>query len=196
MSTKPKVATRERLLAAAGELLAERGFRKVSTRSIAERAGVNNALVHYHFGTKSKLLAEAALGMLGADLDVPMTLVRDAESVSAGIGDVLRWLDALDLGDPAVRVLFELTIEAFGDSDVRPLVAAAMEAARAAMTEALASRRDVAAADTAALAGLLIALFDGVMLHRMIDPDLAVDGWAIGAASMSPRRRADWRSRR
>lgn len=43
--------------AAAVELLAERGPRDVTVREIAERAGVNHALVHRHYGSKQELIA-------------------------------------------------------------------------------------------------------------------------------------------
>lgn len=49
-------ATRARILEAADRLFGERGFDATSTRDIAERSGVNKALIHYHFGTKDDLL--------------------------------------------------------------------------------------------------------------------------------------------
>ena len=54
----PASETRERLLAAAGRLFAERGFSAVSVRAIAAEAGVNWSLVGYHFRGKHGLLAE------------------------------------------------------------------------------------------------------------------------------------------
>ena len=47
----------ERLLDAALELFAERGFEATTTKLIAQRAGVPHGLIHYHFGTKHNLLA-------------------------------------------------------------------------------------------------------------------------------------------
>lgn len=44
-----------RLFVAARAVFAERGFDGSSTRAIAERAGLNQALVHYYFGSKEKL---------------------------------------------------------------------------------------------------------------------------------------------
>jgi len=58
------VATRRRLLEAATELFAERGFRRVTVRAICERARANVASVNYHFGDKQRLyreVVEAAL---------------------------------------------------------------------------------------------------------------------------------------
>lgn len=46
---------RGRILAAAAELMGERGFDGTSVQAIADRAGVNKALLFYYFGNKTKL---------------------------------------------------------------------------------------------------------------------------------------------
>jgi len=48
-------ATRHRLIAAASQLFAERGFHGTKARDIAARAGVNLAAANYHFGSKKEL---------------------------------------------------------------------------------------------------------------------------------------------
>jgi len=58
MSAAPDSGTRARLLEAAGELFAERGFRGATLRDIAERAGANLAAANYHFGSKQALYLE------------------------------------------------------------------------------------------------------------------------------------------
>jgi TetR/AcrR family transcriptional regulator, regulator of cefoperazone and chloramphenicol sensitivity len=50
--------TKDRLLAAAGALFAERGFHRTTVRDIAARAGVNVAAGHYHYGSKRALYLE------------------------------------------------------------------------------------------------------------------------------------------
>lgn len=50
--------TRQALIEAAGELLAQHGVGRVSTRAIAARAGENLGTIHYHFGGKEGLLKE------------------------------------------------------------------------------------------------------------------------------------------
>ncbi len=49
--------TRQRLLEAAGEVFAERGFRATTVREICQRAKANLAAVNYHFGDKERLYA-------------------------------------------------------------------------------------------------------------------------------------------
>ena len=46
---------RERLLEAAGEVFAERGFREATVREICRRAKANGAAINYHFGQKEEL---------------------------------------------------------------------------------------------------------------------------------------------
>jgi TetR/AcrR family transcriptional regulator len=50
-------ATKEAILLAAEALFGEVGFDASSTREIAEKCGLNKALIHYHFKSKDDLLA-------------------------------------------------------------------------------------------------------------------------------------------
>jgi AcrR family transcriptional regulator len=51
--------TRQRLLAAASEVFAEKGFWETTNADICERAKANTAAVNYHFGSKEDLYIEA-----------------------------------------------------------------------------------------------------------------------------------------
>lgn len=51
-------ATKEALLRAGTELFAQHGFEGVRVEAIARKAGVNKALISYHFGGKRKLYLE------------------------------------------------------------------------------------------------------------------------------------------
>ncbi len=51
--------TRQRLLAAAAEVFAERGFWEATHAEICEKAGANTAAVNYHFNSKENLYVEA-----------------------------------------------------------------------------------------------------------------------------------------
>lgn len=56
---KQAISTRQALVETAGELFAEHGYDGVSTRMIAESAGVQLGSIHYHFGSKENLYIEA-----------------------------------------------------------------------------------------------------------------------------------------
>ncbi|MEV4433051.1 TetR family transcriptional regulator [Streptomyces sp. NPDC049555] len=51
-------ATRRCLVEAAAELFAERGYDRTTVRAIADRAGVNQALLFRYFGSKTALFGE------------------------------------------------------------------------------------------------------------------------------------------
>ncbi|TRW83370.1 helix-turn-helix transcriptional regulator [Mycolicibacterium sp. 018/SC-01/001] len=77
--------TRERILAVARDLFARNGFDNTSIRSIAGGAGVDAALVHHYFGTKTQLFAAA----IHIPID-PMTVIGPLRDVPVDqIGHVL-----------------------------------------------------------------------------------------------------------
>src|SRR3989304_5650061 len=54
-SEQIKISTRDKILESAIRLFAEKGFSGTTTREIAEKAGVNEALIFRHFSTKRDL---------------------------------------------------------------------------------------------------------------------------------------------
>jgi AcrR family transcriptional regulator len=56
--TVDELTTRAALLDAAAAIMLEEGYAAVSTRRVATRAGLNNALVYYYFGTMDGLFVE------------------------------------------------------------------------------------------------------------------------------------------
>jgi AcrR family transcriptional regulator len=57
--TAARSAAEDALLDAAERLLVELGHAGITTRRLAEEAGVNHGLVHYYFGSNENLLARA-----------------------------------------------------------------------------------------------------------------------------------------
>lgn len=71
------MSTKEHLLQVAGELFALHGIEGVSTRMIADSAGVQLSAIHYHFGSKDKLYVEALDFAMEADSCANFELVID-----------------------------------------------------------------------------------------------------------------------
>jgi AcrR family transcriptional regulator len=97
--------TRQAILTAARELFAAHGVDGVSVRRVAAAAGVNHALVHRYFGTKSEmvaaiLLAEgeamSAMGRPEADAGTSLGALRDVltHALSDGRTSLLLMLRA------------------------------------------------------------------------------------------------------
>jgi AcrR family transcriptional regulator len=61
MANKDVDPTRDRIVEAAGEMFAERGFEATTVRDICHSAGANLAAVNYYFGDKQRLFVEAVL---------------------------------------------------------------------------------------------------------------------------------------
>jgi AcrR family transcriptional regulator len=80
------VTSRERLLQAAVEAFAERGFNATTTRDIASRAGMSPAAVYVHHDTKESLLFTVSVEGHRAALDV----IRTAASIDGDHVDRLR----------------------------------------------------------------------------------------------------------
>ena len=57
MTEHPPATTAERILAAAGEIFGQDGFKAATIRRIAHAARANVASIHYHFGDKEGLYA-------------------------------------------------------------------------------------------------------------------------------------------
>ncbi|MER6504910.1 TetR family transcriptional regulator [Streptomyces sp. NPDC001455] len=110
-------ATRRRLLDAAHDLFAEQGYEATTVRSIAARAGVNQALLFRYFGSKqgllTEVLAQGGLEQLRATPPEELfeTALRSMLTRSAGdSGDrtLEVYLRSIGRGDEAAGTLREL----------------------------------------------------------------------------------------
>ncbi|WP_329743263.1 TetR/AcrR family transcriptional regulator [Dyella sp. A6] len=85
------ISTKDRILAAAETLFAQRGFDGASLRQLTAAAGVNLAAVNYHFGSKERLVEEVFRRRLDTLNQNRLTaLGRLAGHESATLEDVLE----------------------------------------------------------------------------------------------------------
>ena len=169
---KPSARAKEALLQAAAELISEVGWGNVSSRMVAERAGLNNALVHYHFDSMDDLLRRAAENVLTEAFATPTREVWRGR-VAAGMAAAVSWLAEVDVTATETGVLAESLVQARRDARLRAHAAAELEALRTELTRAIATEgKALATIDARGLATLLLAMLDGLLLHRMVDPDL------------------------
>lgn len=163
---------RERLLAAAVELIPERGWTAVSTRVLAERAGVTPSVVHYHFPSLRALLNEAAIGVMRqalAEVDSVLTAApTPTDLVDSMVGSTEQYsgTDSLSL------LSVEAYLAAGRDPQLREEIAALVEQFR----QRIAQRLDGhGVPETAATAAVVAAAIDGLLLHRGLGarPDVA-----------------------
>jgi AcrR family transcriptional regulator len=99
--------TRRALIAAAIEVLRESGFASASARKIAQRAGCNQALVFYHFGSVTDLLV-AALEEVSAQRLAAYQGLLDHTGTFAELAGAARMVFEADLDAGHVRVLTEM----------------------------------------------------------------------------------------
>lgn len=86
---------REEILAAAAALFVENGFAATTTRAIAERVGIRQASLYYHFAGKDDLLMELLTTSVRPSLDVVDAILERAQTHPAG---ALWALTTIDVG--------------------------------------------------------------------------------------------------
>lgn len=161
---------RQRLLDAAAELIAERGWAAVSTRAVAERAGVAPGLVHYHFTSVQALLSRAAIAVM-------RRAAAEAGPLLAGAGDPAELAEALvaSLGaysgtDPVSVLFVETYLAATRDPELRAGVAEVIAQFRTGLAIRLA---EFGVAEPESTAAVLGAAMDGLVLQQALDPTLS-----------------------
>jgi AcrR family transcriptional regulator len=160
---------RQRLLRAAVELIPEIGWTAVSTRTLAQRAGVAPALVHYHFESLQALLRTATVNSMRESLAAVEAIFAHAETSASGLDMLFGVLDTYSGTDPASLLFIEAYLAALRDAQLRQELAAMVLEFDERFAHWLASHGQLAPEATAAL---LAACLDGILLHRALNPRL------------------------
>ncbi len=162
-------ARRAALLDAAVEEIAEQGVAGVTHRAIAARAGMSTSTTSYFFSSLDQLVA-AALHVVGerivARVDAVTAQVVDAELAPHEAID--RFVDAvMSEPEPDTVAQFEIYLECRRRPQLQPTahrIMASIEGGAAASLEAM------GIADAAQRAPMVVALLDGLALHRHARP--------------------------
>ena len=162
---------REKLVRAAASLIPELGWGSVSTRTLAERAGVPAGLVHYHFASVTDVLSEAAVAAVRDLLDAVLAELADL-APPAGVDRLFRALDPLSGTDPASLLVAEAYLAATRDERLRADLHGQLHRFRSGVAGWLAGH---GVAEPDAVAALLAAALDGVVLHRALGPGPGAD---------------------
>ncbi|HUP31480.1 MAG TPA: TetR family transcriptional regulator [Gaiellaceae bacterium] len=157
----------EALLDAAERLLVEGGHAGITTRRLAEEAGLNHGLVHYYFGSIENVLVRTL------ERFTERLVARQRELYAADVPFIEKWRTAMRyLVEEDVRyekVWLELSALSWNRPELRERVAHINTEWRAVLTEALAEPRERLGIEMPleALVSLVMTFNLGIMVERL-----------------------------
>ncbi|MFI6943334.1 TetR/AcrR family transcriptional regulator [Streptomyces sp. NPDC050418] len=165
--------TKQKLIEGALRTLVEQGIAKASARTIATAAGVNQALVFYHFGSVDELLAETCRHAS----EQRVALYRERLDRIDTLADLLvfgREMHEQESADGHVAVLAQLLAGAQTHAPLAPATAAGLELWIAEIEKVLVRVLSASPlgefADPVGLARAVSASFVGIELYEGVDP--------------------------
>ena len=142
---------------------------------MAERAGVNNALIHYYFGSKEEMLRRSLMERVAEDLEAPIGALAGAGGVHEGID---AFFDAMEGAGSDNRLALgtEALLQGLRDEAVREWAVSTLDNTLTAMTALVAAdqqqgkvRSDI---EPEGAALVVIGALDALILYRLAHPDL------------------------
>ena len=179
-----KARTRARLLRAAADVFAEKGFLAATVEEISEAAGFTRGAFYGNFTSKADVLVtileEEYATVFGEVADLVATSEEDDKLPAAQ-----DWFERVTGGDRLDRAVAELWPEALQDPDLRARLARRTAAARdtiAAMISAYCREAGIELpAPVEHFAAISFAIGVGLENQRRLDPDaVPADLFAIG----------------
>jgi AcrR family transcriptional regulator len=177
VSRPRKDEVRGRVLQAAGEVFAERGFTAASLDQVAAAAGFTKGAVYSSFRSKDELF----LALMEAEGAHRVEVVEAALRTTGDLADALAAVGAeLSRRDAPWQLLFlEFWQRAVRDADVRRAFVASRRTLRARVSDVverfLAERPVRTGWDAASLTVVLLALANGLALEALPDPEAVPD---------------------
>jgi AcrR family transcriptional regulator len=173
------------LLDAAERLLVDLGYAGITTRRLAEEAGVNHGLVHYYFGSIETVLVRT-LERFTERLIARQRAMYAAPEIPfiEKWRTAMRYLVAEDVAYE--KVWFELQALSWNRTDLRDSVAHVNDEWRAVLTEAFTEPRERYGIEMPldALVSLVMTVNEGIILERLSGIETGhrellewIDGW-------------------
>jgi TetR/AcrR family transcriptional regulator len=165
--TPARLAAEEALLDAAERLLVDVGYAGITTRRLAEEAGVNHGLVHYYFGSNESLLVRALERFTERLID------RQRDLYAADMPFVEKWRTAMRYlvseDRTYEKIWLELQALAWNNADLRARLARVNAEWRAVLTDAFAEPHRELRIDMPleALVSLVMTFNIGIMVERL-----------------------------
>jgi len=166
VASPARSAAEEALLDAAEVLLLEVGHAGVTTRRLAEKAGINHGLVHYYFGSIENLLVRTL------DRFTERLIERQRALYASDAPFLEKWRTAmryLEEDAQYQKVWCELQALAWNRPELRDGVARVNAEWRGVLLEAFAPAREELAIDVPleALVTLVMTFNEGIFLERL-----------------------------
>jgi len=165
--TAARTAAEEALLDAAERLLADVGLAGITTRRLAEEAGINHGLVHYYFGSNENLLVQAL------ERFTSRLIARQRELYGADLPFADKWRTAMHyLVSEDVsyqKIWLELQAMAWNSPDIKARLARVNAEWRAVLTDAFEQPRRELGIDMPleALVSLVMTFNLGIIVERL-----------------------------
>lgn len=154
--------------------MAEKGWGGLRTRGVAERAGVNKGLVHYHFGSMDQLRLETVAMLMGGVVNEAAAGLLEAPTIAAGVRQVGEYLRSFRSDDPRGVVLMEAMLHVPREEWLEEMMLGALDFYEEALRQRIEADIDAGTLDVgtdpAGLATALIAALDGMILHAYMRP--------------------------
>jgi AcrR family transcriptional regulator len=165
--TSSRSQAEDALLDAAERLLVDVGYAGITTRRLADEAGVNNGLVHYYFGSNENLLVRAL------ERFTEGLIARQRELYAADMPFVEKWRTAMRflVSEDVTyeKIWLELQALAWNNADLRARLALVNAEWRAVLTEAFEEPHRELGVELPleALVSLVITFNLGIMVERL-----------------------------
>ncbi len=188
--TPAREEAEQAFLDAAERLLVSVGYANITTRKLAEEAGLNHGLVHYYFGSMQELLVQVL------ERFTDRLVKRQRAMYSANIPFIEKWRAAMNFMDEDFasgypKVWFELRALGWNEPDIRKRLAKVEQAWTVVLTDAFRQAIDEYGLDEKdfpvdAVVALVVAFNEGMqaqMLGGVRTGHAAllawIDGWLV-----------------